>query len=371
MVILFALALVVIVGMAGLSLDAGLSYMAQTGLQSASDNASLAAARMLAVDYQSEISNPATTPLPWTYSQVVDTVASIVNANKIASASNTQNSWVGYFTTTSGTRVCQFWPKASATCSGLPLLPDTNVLAVNGAQVVPVNTHNTNLLNVLGISTATETAPATAIFGVNQGISEANFAVFQADCLTNAKVALGDRIVYYGPSWQKAWSCDNIGDNQFKGDLHSVAPSPLLVPGWASSVPGSGNITTPVSSGQTILIPMIDCISLGSQCTEPPPPSCTPTLPSSLSVSGNDVMCVVGLLAVKALGTGKFNAKTGTITVTDPTATCKTGSTCIGEVVPFVSGQSNVLICPTNLEPSCGSLSANQGPESLSIELLH
>lgn len=366
--VLFALALVALIGFAGLALDAGLSYMAQTGLQSASDNASLAAARMLAADYQAQVSGTPGTPLPWTYGDIVATVKSVVGANSVAAAGNTTNTWAGYFTDTAGTALCQFWPTTAATCTGLPVSP-TGTLAANGARIVYTNTHSTNLLNVLGIGTARETAPATAIFGVTYGLAGGKFAVYQLDCLTNSAVKVNEQIIYYGPSWQKAWSCDNVGDSNFKGDLHSVSPDPVLVENWASAKSGSGPIT-PVASGSTILIPMIDCLGHGKQCSEPVSPGICPTsLPSGLKTSGNDVMCVIGIVALKALGTGTLSGNT--VILTNPGATCTTGHTCVGEVVPFISDQAGVLICPTTQEPSCGDESGTQGQENLAIELLN
>ncbi|MGA9776268.1 MAG: Tad domain-containing protein [Candidatus Dormiibacterota bacterium] len=357
MAILFALAAVAIIGMAGLALDAGLSYLGQTGLQSASDNASLAVARMLAMDYTSQSQVPAP-PLPWTYSQMVSTVQSMVGSNGAGGTRAT--SYEAYFTSTSGASICKFWPTATATCpTKYPLsggLPESSAgtVSASGALISPTNTHSTNILGLLGIGHASETAPATAVFGVVQGVPAATvgYAVYDIYCPTEKPLALYETITYYTPQWKKSWPCANLGDAQFKGDLHSPLPDPITVPGWISAKSGSGTVT-PVTTGQVIIIPMIDCVDHGSQCTEPTSPGvCPPALPSGLPTSGKDVMCAVGLIALKALDN------------------CNTGSVCTGEVVPFLPGQSGILICPTTADPACGNESGTQGSETVSVELL-
>ncbi|HVB14634.1 MAG TPA: Tad domain-containing protein [Candidatus Dormibacteraeota bacterium] len=354
--VLFALASLLIIGMAGLALDAGLSYLGQTGLQSASDNASLAVARMLAVDYSSENQVPAP-GTPWGYSTIVSTVNHIVGANGAGSTRAT--SYQAYFTDGSGTKICQFWPTAQATCpamfslsGGLP--EASGVLSASGALVIPTNTHKTNVLDVLGIVQVSETAPATAIFGVVKGISAVSvgYAVYDIYCPTGHPLAVGEQITYYSPQWKKAWPCANLGDANFKGDLHSPSPDPLIVPGWISGKSGSAAIT-PVKAGHTIVVPMIDCVDHGSQCTEPVSPGvCPASLPAGLPTSGNDVMCAVGLIAIKAI------------------TNCSTGSTCTGQVVSFPSSQGGILICPTIANPTCGNEIGTQGSESTYPELL-
>ena len=356
--VLFALAAVAIIGIAGLALDAGLSYMGQTGLQSASDNASLAVARMLATDYTSQQQSPPAGSMPFTYAEMVSTVQDLVAANGAGSTRAT--SYSAYFTNTSGVRICQFAPTGLATCPTVyPLsggLPEASgALLASGAQVVPSNTHQTSVLGLLGIDRAGESAPATAVFGVVQGIAanNANFAVYDIYCPENAPLALGDTITYYSPSWKKAWGCAGLQDSNFKGDLHQALPNPLTVPGWISAKSGSGTVT-PVTTGEIIVVPMIDCANHGSVCTEPVSPGVCPSpFPSSLPTSGRDVMCAVGLIAIKALDN------------------CNTGSVCTGEVVPFLQGQAGVLICPSMADPTCGNETGTKGTESVATELLN
>jgi Flp pilus assembly protein TadG len=356
--VLFAIAAVAIIGMAGLALDAGLSYMGQTGLQSASDNASLAVARMLAMDYTSQQQSPPAASLPFTYAQMVTTVQDLVSTNGAGSTRAT--SYAAYFTNTSGSHVCQFAPSALATCPTMyPLsggLPEASgALLASGAQVVPTNTHQTSVLGILGIGQASESAPATAVFGVVQGIAanSANFAVYDIYCPTGQKLALYQTITYYSPQWQKSWPCAGLQDSNFKGDLHQALPDPLTVPGWISAKSGSGTVT-PVTTGEIIVVPMIDCADHGAVCTEPVSPGvCPSTFPSTLPTSGRDVMCAVGLIAIKALDN------------------CNTGSVCTGEVVPFLPGQGGILICPTTSNPTCGNEVGTKGTATVTTELLN
>ena len=355
--VLFAIAAVAIIGMAGLALDAGLSYMGQTGLQSASDNASLAVARMLAMDYSSQQQSPPAASMPFTYAQMVSTVQDLVAANGAGSTRAT--SYSAYFIGPNDIHLCQFAPAALATCptkyalsGGLP--EASGALTASGAEVVPTNTHQTSVLGILGIDRASETAPATAVFGVVQGIAanNANFAVYDIYCPTMSALTLYQTITYYSPQWQKLWECAGLNDSQLKGDLHQSLPDPLIAPGWISAKSGSGTVT-PVTAGETIVVPMIDCAAHGSVCTEPVTPGVCPSpFPSTLPTSGRDVMCAVGLIAIKALNN------------------CNTGSVCTGEVVPLSGSQGGILICPISPSTTCGQVTVSKSIESLSTELL-
>jgi len=366
--ILFALSLVALVGLCGLALDVGLNYLNTSGLQSGADNASLAVARMLAVDYTGQTATPAVSP-PWSYSQMVSKVTTVLGSGANQAGASSVTSYSAYFVETTGsssvtgtTVLCQFAPSGSATCPSMYSasggLPENSngVVDANGVKIVPSDNHSTNVMGVIGIHRATETAPATAIFGVIEGVpaSALNYAVFNVDCTTNKPLQLYQDIEYYGPSWQQDWGCSAIGDSNFKGDLHSPTPDPVRAPGWISAESGSSTIT-PVAAGQIIIVPVIDCIAHGSQCTEPDnvpgEPACSATLPSGLATSGQDVMCAVGLIAIKA------------------DQACTNGHDCTGEIVPYLPDQTGILICPTSQEPNCGGSTRTQGNPSTLVEL--
>lgn len=371
--VLFAIAAVAIIGMAGLALDAGLSYMGQTGLQSASDNASLAVARMLGADYSSQFQVPAPSSLPWGYGQIQDSVEAAVAANGAGTTRAT--SYNAYFTDSSGGKMCQFWPVASATCPGLYPgsggIPETStgVVSAAGALVVASNTHNTSLLNVLGIGTARETAPATAVFRVAEGGTSEPFAAYFAcaDGNPTQQVALGDTVIYYESNhWTTDAACSSSStDSSFKGDFKpgTFSPPNFTAPGWASVGAGNGSWTANITNGEEFLIPMIDCINKNAWCTEPGTNDYCPTSGQAAvpQVSGGWDMCVMGLIAIQATPNPK-----------DPSGNCTGPSSneCTGVVVPYISGQSAVLVCPTSTQTNCGDESGAKGVIALNISLL-
>ena len=359
--ILFALAAVVLIGMAGLALDAGLSYMGQTGLQSASDNASLAVARMLGTDYSFQYQNSPAATLPWSYSQIVSSVNSTIAANGAGTTRAT--SYQAFFTTSSGGKICQFWPAAAADCGGAVPENGSGYVSAAGALVIPSNTHNTSLLGVLGIGSASETAPATAVFGLVQGGGVQPFVAYYA-CYEgdpSAQVPVGGIVTYFQTNhWSKDYACDSA-PSSFKGDLKpgTFVIANNVAPGWASAGSGTGQLEgVNIKKGQIFLIPMIDCIAKGSWCAEPGSFSaCSPTSNQALvtQVTGGWDMCVTGLISVKA------------------NAACNgpSSSPCQGTVQPFISGVGGVITCPTIAQPTCGNESGTKGATALTVELLH
>jgi Flp pilus assembly protein TadG len=362
--VLFALSMVALLAVSGVALNAGLDYFSQTGMQSAADNASLAAARMLAADYRQQATNPGSL-LPYSYSNIVQEVQTVMGAN--SAGADSVSSYAGYFTTLQGGILCQFWPDTGSITlqsdycpntydltSGIPYDSSGNIL-FSGARVVSTNTHPVVFPSILGGGPSTVTTGATTVYGVISSVSIADlgYAVYDVNCQTNGPLELGQQITYYSPQWKKIWGCSNIGDSNFKGDMKMYQPSPVQVPGWAAGSSGSGTVM-PVSAGSTILLAMVDCIAHDSPCSEPSGSSfCSSVYPPNLPTSGYDTMCVVGLVALKALDN------------------CNTGSTCTGIVVPYYSNQTGVTLCPTATQPTCPTLSSNptRGGTALAVEL--
>ncbi len=371
--VLFAIAAVVIIGMAGLALDAGLSYMGQTGLQSASDNASLAVARMLGADYSSQFQVPAAPSLPWGYGQIQHAVQAAVAANGAGATRAT--TYQAYFTDSSGSRICQFLPLTAANCPGMYPgsggIPenDSGVVDAAGAVVVASNTHNTSLLNVLGIGMAGETAPATAVFRVTQGGASEPFAAYFACAggLASSQVKLGDTVIYYETNhWTTYAACSSSStDSSFEGNFKpgTFSPSNFTAPGWASVGPGNGSWTANITNGEEFLLPMIDCINKLSWCSEPDGNTyCASSDQAAVpQVTGGWDMCVIGLIAIQATPNPK-----------DPSGNCTGPSSneCTGIVVPYISGQAGVLVCPSGTQPNCGDESGTHGVPALDISLL-
>ncbi len=391
--IIFALAAVVLVGVAGLSVDAGLSYMTRTSLQAAGDTASYAGAQMLGADYFAEENG---NTAPFTYSEITHQVAISVVQNDAGSAGAT--SYDAYFTMASSTSspradvvVCQFAGAPSGgvlPCSdtaavvsllegstssdslncvdttGLPMC--NGLVAVTGVRVVPANTHPTLLESVVGIHQASERATATSVFAfVNS--AQANYIVWW-DCLydpstgqsSSGPIVLNSTVVYFQVNGlAKQGTCITTTDSKFKGDIKPPTyPSPIAIPGWAQAYGGKGSNVTGITAGTTILLPLVDClfnattgtVDSGTQCPGPylpgdpgPYQDCGRSFSQPLG-SGSVVMCIVGLVWLTA---GNDCNLTGSGTT----------STCWGTVSATPQGQGGVGFCEPSLGgfPICGN----------------
>lgn len=369
--IIFALAAVAVIAVAGLSIDAGLSYMTRTSLQAAGDTASYAGAQMLGADYFAEENGSSP---PFTYSEITQQVANSVAHSHAGSAGAT--SYDAYFTMASSQTspradvvVCQFAgaptsgvlpcsdtagvvsllqtssSSDSLTCVDTDGLPICNgFVAVTGVRVVPANTHPTMLESVIGIHQASERATATSVFAfVNS--AQANYIVWW-DCLYDPSsgqssadpIVLNSKVVYFEVNGlAKQGSCITTTDSKFKGDIKPPTyPSPIVIPGWAQAYGGKGSKVTGITKGTTILLPLVDClfnattgtVDSGTQCPGPylpgdpgPYADCGPTFSQPLG-SGSVVMCIVGLVWVTAGndcnlgGSGTTSICWGTVTAT-------------------------------------------------------
>jgi hypothetical protein len=358
-IILFALMGLVIIGMAGLALDGGLSYMNKSTLQSAGDNASLAGARMLAIDwdcYNGYVPSGTTTncgssiaPDGFVYLQAqVGSVISSYSSGTLAISS------VAYLLDSSDNPFCWLYKSAGALANPSAACTDpanaspsqqldyacvgSDCTPASGVRVESTETHATSLMRLLGVAQASETTTASAIFQPgNSGFPP--FAVFYSDCGLTMPLGVGDPVTYHSPKWKKAFGCAQIGgsdnDAQFKGCLRNTGT--ITVPGWIASQSGGGCSFSPVTTNTTITVPLIDCIQHGAPCsdagltgftpgpnspdpcyppgTTPPtycvdgfqPPYCAqpnahdvPPYPASAPTSGWDIMCAFTWVKITA-----------------------------------------------------------------------
>jgi hypothetical protein len=249
-VIIVALALVALVGVAGLALDSGRAFVDRRALQAGVDTAALSSTQLLAYNFR----GPAT-------AKTDDNVSSAVRAtvNQGKSAGSDLVPFVGYTTgcdTTSNTVPTNL----NATCSWyanqtgqVVLSPVTagNRVAGHGVQVgngvmPPVcpsngdpvwgNTctagvavvayygHPTLFLGALGVPTTAERATGTAIFApviTTQDTGIAHYAV--ANCVSGTRPPqVGDTVVMRSQKWQNTYNgqCGlqgGLGPNNFKG----------------------------------------------------------------------------------------------------------------------------------------------------------
>jgi hypothetical protein len=155
--VLFAIAAVALVAIVGLAVDAGTSYVDQRTLQAGSDTAATAGANMLAADFHACLASGGT---PYSATDISKVVTTIAGAAVTASGSATAPPTLAYVLWNPG-GTPQVLPYAGGDwCS------DGAWTGPSGVTVGTVNSHHTILLQVVGVSQASEAATATVGFGV-------------------------------------------------------------------------------------------------------------------------------------------------------------------------------------------------------------
>lgn len=398
--VIFALSAVVLIALAGLAIDGGLSYMSRSSLQSGADTASNSGASMLGADYTAESrSTPST---PFSYAAITSQVGHIVDKN---GAGPTQgNVYSAYFTAGSsqslraGITLCQFAGAPTAgvvSCtdnSGLvsilssygmtdcvgPLPTCAGVVVASGVRVVETDTHATSLESIVGINQASEVATATSVYSFPSSIGSAPYIVWN-DCIydTTTKssnlgtIQIGDQVIYFeGDGLDKGTSCLPLGDSAFKGDIHPpMYPLPVNIPGWLQASPGVASSLQAVTIGSPLFLPLVDCIfptnskgSFASQCPGPyssPDPgpyvACGASFSGTLG-SGTDTMCIEGLVYIIAGNN------------------CNVGPTthvCWGTVTQYTGSAPGVVaVCGPTIptDPSCGNVTGKNA-QPIQIQL--
>lgn len=399
--VLFALMGVVIVGAAGLALDAGLSYMNRTTLQGAADTASQTGARMLAADYRNGSSTS-----PFTMAQITGAVQKVLEGS--SAGPTVAQAFSGFLVTGTDVQsgdlcvtsesgsvpipgsgqcvICQFYPTSSST-PGVPTcdtaLSDlTGTIPADGVEVVATNSNGTPLLGVLGINSASQAANATSIFGL-PGVAAPPYSVWY-DCSVTSQTlnpwqptvgppSIGDYVMYFNNGggkggYQSEAACgdSNDSDASFKGDLHAPTyPVPPQVPGWLNSAGGTqATSLQPVTAGSKFLLPFVDCLGPNTSwplsCTDLAPqclsdPNFNTTIPSP---AGKWDLCVVGYAWVQAYN----DCNTGSSGTSTP---------CIAQIIDNPNRPSNGFLCDPqgSPNPTCENGSGTSSAESLVVEL--
>lgn len=354
--VIFALAAVALIALVGLALDGGLAYFSRTGLQSAADTASLSATRMLSWDfdcYHNTAICPTSPPssVPFTYGEIQAEVPTVLQDTSAGASS--ADAAVAYFVNNASppTPICYLYLSGQYPVGATPQCVDPATVgepvddactsagcqAAYGVEVDVSGTQATSLLPVLGIDHATEATTATAILKPTNGLTGPDFAVYYIDCLNGDQpLVAGDDITYHSPSWNKPFGCADIGNFQFKGCLHDPSPNPVQVPGWITMKSGGGCNFVPITKGETITVPLVDCIAHNKVCSEPPTPSPTPTpsAPGTTEGSFDPPYCSTAQAPTKT--TGKDTACAWElVTLTADQACLGNGDTCTGKVVSF------------------------------------
>lgn len=410
-VIVFALAAVVIIGIVGLALDAGLGYMNRTTLQGAADTASQAGARLLAADFQAPVTSP-----PYNLTALTNVVESTLDGSGagptaaksftgfLVTASKVGNSTDPTICVTAPTEpsagpnqciVCWFFtsstppPSGVPQCTSLPVAPSTGQLLVDGVEVAPTNSNPTPLLGVLGISQSSQAANATSIFGLPQ-IAGPPYAVWDA-CFstsstldpwvtTSGALSYGDYVMYYnnnsggGGGYQTEAACNSSAvDSSFKGDLHPpMQPYPPSVPGWLSA--GSGVQDSTIigeTAGSEFLLPVVDCLQAPTTLNPFPftakcpaanvnlPNGCGTTFLAPLtSPTGKWDLCVVGYVYVRAVNDCNTNKSTPS-------------THCIAQIIQNPNLLPGTLLCDPEGSPNppCDNAAGTASVESVVVQL--
>ncbi len=401
--ILFAIAAVVLISVAGLSLDAGLGYMNRTTLQGAADTASQTGARMLSADYQAGSDTN-----PFTLADISTAVQGVVTGS--SAGPTVGNSYSAFLVTgtdvtfptggspciasqpasvaspgTAQCIVCQFFPSTSPP-TGVPLCDPAELavlgapgpLLVDGVEVVPTNTNGTPFLGLLGIHQGSEAANATSIFGL--GLDIPPYTVWY-DCFSTSSSltpwiassgspTIGDYVMYYNnkggtKGYQQSAACGDVNDTNasFSGDLHSVLPVPPVVPGWINANSGvdAGSLVSE-QAGSEFLIPFVDCIGPANKY---PFASCTsdPTFPTACATStppGTNQwdLCIVGYAWVRAVNDCNYGSS-------------GTSTACIAQIVQNPNLEAGGFLCDPvgSPNPPCENAANTSGAQSLVVEL--
>ncbi len=319
MAVLFAVLAVGIVAMVGLAFDAGRAYVDQRALQAAADTAADGGARILSQDYQACMQGQ---PLPNDPTAIGSTIAALVKGGTAGPGLAT--SYTADFTDGSGTIIgpvagasdstwCSDWQSlTSDACGSGGSVPPPGT--VQGVAVTAVDLHPTELLPVVGISVAQETAKSISVFSFGCGTGE-NFVAWYQDCTTLTDIGPGSQIVYYSSNhWASAiggCAAATVSSSGFKGDLklQGLNPPIVKVPGWINAEEGRGADVGTVTVGEKIWIPMVDLIcdnaGAGGGYTPGVPPCVEPArsvalpdapycaVPYNLSTTENVYLCAV------------------------------------------------------------------------------
>lgn len=330
MAVLFALAAVAIVVIAGLALDSGQSFVSQRALQAGTDTAAQSGAYMLLQDHAACVNGGS---MPFTATNIADVVGKIASDAATAQGKATSTPTADFVTYNSSSTPPLTDNGPISVYSTANLCTEGAWTGPSGVKVSATDSHPTFVLQLVGIGTATEDASGTALFGAAGG-GAAPFATWNAFCYgggTGGALAVGDQVVLLDSSWWKD-TCGFGTPASFKGYIDPVSQInlPLPVPSCIQTGPGVGVKTPPaLTVGQVYLVPMISSYQKGY---------CPGT---SAANSGPYELIYAGLIAV-------------VITSSSPTQ-------IIGQVVNTSPTTGEISICPVG-DATCASSTPTNAP---------
>lgn len=348
--VLFAIAAVALVAVVGLAVDAGTSYVDQRSLQAGSDTASTTGASMLAADFHACLTSGI---LPYSNAAIASAVTSIANSAAAASGKATSLPAVDYVeyvgtTLTDVGAVASYGGSFCTSSSG----PGTWTGPM-GVRVLAGNSHQTLVLQIVGIHRASERATSTAAFGVITSGTVIPFVACAAGPLinpadpglVNGTIVPGDTVLLANKKGSLGWdtNCNKVKDANFKGFL----PCP----------PGSKpSCTIQVASGVTS-----GPWQGGSACGQ---------WPSNIAVG--DVVDVPLVSTASGGGSNINLAVLGIIQVQITVNSCSGGGDFNLEGVVLQQGTvtGNILLCSTTSSPNCDNAPFNLPSEATGVQLV-
>jgi len=276
-VVIVALALIALVGVSGLALDAGRAYVDHRALQGGADSAALSATQLIAYNLrvplsktdldvknsviatvnQSRASGSDVTAFPPASFAPCDTTATTAPTNKLATCAWYAD-FYGNLLLSPGTSGNLTNGHAVQVGNGVipPSCPSSSAVfwgsyCTAGITLVPYYAHKTLFLSALGITDAIERASATAIFTPVVTTPDTGYAHYAiADCISNSRAPqVGDQVTLRSNSWRSTYNnqCSLQGDagsNNFKGWFHdpkvttpsTSIPSPAPAGGCSAAI---------------------------------------------------------------------------------------------------------------------------------------
>lgn len=335
--VLFAIAAVAIVGVVGLAVDGGTSFVDQRALQAGADTAATAGATLLAADFRACVSSSS---MPYSSASIDSIVAALGRRAEAASGAATSAPDVEYvwYPATSPA------PISIAAFTGQLCSSTGTWVGPSGVEVTTANAHHTLVLQVVGISTAHESALAMANFGIVAGGDFGPFIICAVTPILGPQgqpepagtpVALGDTVWVSDPQWWKDESGCITGSADYHGYLHNPSPNPIVLP----SAPGG---TTTITSGGGCTTGQFPTLTIGQVLTLP--------LVTNVAGSGHYTITIEALVAVRVTSIAQCRVQ--------------------GVITTLASNQGGLFICPTSEVPSCTGLAANSAPAALAVQLV-
>lgn len=260
--VLAAIVAVALILIVGLAVNTGISYVDQGSLQAAADTAATAGATMLEADFHACLT---TGILPYVNEDIASVTTDIAAKSVVALARVTTGPAVDYVAYQGGV-VISLGPAAAYVG---PLCPALGEWAgPMGVRVAVGNSHRTPLLSLGGVVSASESAMATAAFGVVQGGGYSPFvACAKQPVGASGPVQMGDTVLLASPSWVRAESaCGSTAGSGFMGYLHDPSPTSITLPRPSGIVADSaggdacGLWPSTIAPGDVVLVPLTNSV---------------------------------------------------------------------------------------------------------------